>query len=245
MKRRLWILLLMVPLVGYLATSFVVLKSRPEGEVCQGLSIMVADSLEARFVTAAQLQKMLHRAGLNPVGMILDSISCKSVEEQVLKNPFVQDAECYKSPSGRLCLLVNQRIPLLRVMDVRGGDYYVDRSGQFMPASGAGGAHVILVTGHVTDNLPEGFLYELGQFLLEDSFWKAQIQQVYVTASGDVELVPLVGSHIICLGKPHKLEEKLEKVKTFYAKVLSRIGWDKYSRIDVRFDNQIICGKND
>ena len=40
-------------------------------------------------------------------------------------------------------------------------------------------------------------------------------------------------------------ERKQEIIETamrlFYEKALNRVGWNKYSRINVEFDNQIIC----
>ena len=52
-----------------------------------------------------------------------------------------------------------------------------------------------------------------------------------------------MGNHLIYLGKLNHFESKLERVKVFYEKALNRVGWNKYSRINVEFDNQIICTK--
>ncbi|MFA6820046.1 MAG: cell division protein FtsQ, partial [Bacteroidaceae bacterium] len=34
-------------------------------------------------------------------------------------------------------------------------------------------------------------------------------------------------------------------LKVFYQKVLCKVGWNKYNRIDVEFGNQIVCTKNE
>jgi cell division protein FtsQ len=67
------------------------------------------------------------------------------------------------------------------------------------------------------------------------------VEQINVTDEGDLELVPRVGDHILFLGKPVRIEEKLNRIRTFYTKGLSRVGWNKYSRISVEFENQVIC----
>ena len=59
----------------------------------------------------------------------------------------------------------------------------------------------------------------------------------------NIELVPRVGDHVIYLGKLDDFEQKLKRVKVFYEKGLNKVGWNKYSRISVEFDNQIICTK--
>ena len=58
-----------------------------------------------------------------------------------------------------------------------------------------------------------------------------------------MELVPRVGNHIIALGPPTKLEEKLTRMKEFYTEGLNKVGWNKYSRISLKYDNQIVCKK--
>ena len=88
-------------------------------------------------------------------------------------------------------------------------------------------------------------LYELGLFLKEHPFWDAQIQQINVTAAKDLELVPRVGEHIIFIGKPGNYEKKFDRLKTFYKKGLNQVGWNKYSRISLEFENQIICTKKE
>ena len=70
-------------------------------------------------------------------------------------------------------------------------------------------------------------------------------EQINVTQAKELELVPRVGEHIIFLGKPGNYEEKFEKLKTFYEKGLNQVGWNKYSRISLEFNNQIICTKKE
>ena len=37
------------------------------------------------------------------------------------------------------------------------------------------------------------------------------------------------------------IKKKLDRTEKFYRYGLSKVGWNKYSYIDVEFDNQIIC----
>ena len=39
------------------------------------------------------------------------------------------------------------------------------------------------------------------------------------------------------------MDKKLYRIQKFYRYALSQKGWNKYSYIDVEFDNQIICKK--
>ena len=65
------------------------------------------------------------------------------------------------------------------------------------------------------------------------------------TTSGEIalRLVPRSGDFIIEFGTLEEREAKLAKLQRFYDKGLSRIGWEHYKTIDVRYDKQVICTK--
>jgi len=83
----------------------------------------------------------------------------------------------------------------------------------------------------------------VGIKLLNDPFWHNQVEQLNVLHDGSVELVPRVGDHVVYLGQPTHLEEKLARLVKFYRYGLSKAGWNKYAYINMEFSNQIICKK--
>ncbi|MDO5446276.1 MAG: hypothetical protein Q4F34_00670 [Prevotellaceae bacterium] len=83
----------------------------------------------------------------------------------------------------------------------------------------------------------------MGYTLIKDNFWKDEIEQINVLQTGAVELVPRTGSHIIYLGDPVSIDKKMERLYKFYKYGLNKIGWNKYSYINIEFSNQIICTK--
>ena len=78
-----------------------------------------------------------------------------------------------------------------------------------------------------------------------DSFWRAEVVQFVAdttsTGSISMRLVPRSGDFIIEFGMLEDRAKKLAKLQEFYDGGLSRIGWDRYSIVDVRYDNQVIC----
>jgi len=78
---------------------------------------------------------------------------------------------------------------------------------------------------------------------MQNKFWQNQIVQINVLADGTMELVPRVGDHIIFIGAPVGVAKKLERMRKFYLYGLNKAGWNKYSYVNVEFDNQIICKK--
>ena len=70
-----------------------------------------------------------------------------------------------------------------------------------------------------------------------------QIEQICVFPNKEVELIPRVGRFRIVLGALDDFEEKLNKLRLFYDQAIPKVGWDKYSVIDLKYKNQIVCTK--
>ena len=90
-----------------------------------------------------------------------------------------------------------------------------------------------------------------------NELWRNQIEQINVLPDRSIELVPRVGNHIVyigrlpeCSSKRNREEDinnfvnkKMDRLEKFYKYGLSQAGWNKYSYINIEFDNQIICKK--
>ena len=103
--------------------------------------------------------------------------------------------------------------------------------------------NLIVATGNITHDYANRVLAPMDNIIMDDDFWRNQIEQVNVLPDSTVEMVPRVGGHTIYIGRPIGVTKKLERLRKFYRYGLSQAGWNKYSRISVEFDNQIICKK--
>ncbi len=121
-------------------------------------------------------------------GLQMHSIDFVDIEEKLEAIPFVQRAEIYTGMQGAVHVDVQQKEPLLRIVNNSAVSYYLDVNGQKMPLSSKFTARVVVATGSVenTDS-SEVFhsLLELCRFIAKDEFWKAQFEQIHVTESGD------------------------------------------------------------
>lgn len=244
MIKKIFIILFLLLLMAYLVVAVTVLNAKPAKQICKGLELVINDSIDYGFITKQEILKMLTSKKLSPIGTEIDLVNTRQIEEELNKNPLIDHVECYRTPSSRIGIEVTQRLPIVRIMANNGENYYVDLKGKIMPLS-TSTANVVIITGSVDRNFATKELYELGQFLQQYPLWQAQIQQINVTPSKELELVPRVGEHIIFLGKPGNYEQKFDRLKTFYKKGLNQVGWNKYSRISLEFDNQIICTKKE
>jgi cell division protein FtsQ len=99
------------------------------------------------------------------------------------------------------------------------------------------------------------YISPLSRTLMDNELWKNQIEQINVLSDRTIELIPRVGNHVVALGQlpvaktKQEINEqvrefvlrKLDHLEKFYKYGLSQAGWNKYSYINLEFDNQIIC----
>lgn len=80
-----------------------------------------------------------------------------------------------------------------------------------------------------------------------EPFWSAEVVQIVAQTmpSGalEIELIPRSGDYTILFGRLENVEEKFEKLLHFYEDGLNKVGWDKYSTINIKYDGQVVCSK--
>ena len=233
-------LILLNVIIGIYLVLAITAFNKPDEHavVCTEVHINIGDSEGRGFLTVEDVKQMLHENHLMPIGQEMNAIHVRPIKEKLESNDMIEEAECYKAQAGRVCINIRQRIPVVRVLTQSGG-YYVDNKGGSLQAKGYA-SNVVVATGCITKDYASKQLVSLANALHADKFWNSQIVQINVLDDGSVELVPRVGDHIIYIGQPTGIERKLDRVAKFYRYGLSKAGWNKYSRINVEFDNQII-----
>ena len=244
MLKKIFVFLFLILISVYLVIAVTVLNGKPVGQTCSGMELVINDSIDYGFISKREVLRLLNSKKLSPIGKNIGDINIRQLEDELKQHPLIGNAECYHTPGNRIGIEITQRIPILRVMAANGEHYYIDEKGKTMPIPNSA-ANVAIATGYIDKSFATKELYELGMFLQKHPLWKAQIQQINVTPGKELELVPQVGDHIIFLGKPGNYENKFDRLKTFYKKGLNEIGWNKYSRISLEFNNQIICTKKE
>lgn len=212
-------------------------------DICTDIHINISKESEEGFLSEKDVRKILGQAKLSLLSQPMKLINTRQIEEVLQGNDLIENAECYKALDGVLCINIKQRIPIVRVMAENGDDYYVDSHHEVMPHSNYT-CDLLIATGHISKHYASKVLAPLAATILKDNFWRNQVEQINILEDHSVELVPRVGEHIVYLGQPTKVATKLERLRKFYRYGLNEAGWNRYSRISVEFDNQIICKKN-
>lgn len=210
---------------------------------CTEVEIDIEKESMEGFLNPGEVKKLLTQHKLYPLSQPMSSISPRKMEETLQKSPFVEKAECYKTLSGHVCINIKQRIPVVRIMSDNDDNYYLDNHGNIMPEAGYA-TDILIATGHISKKYAQNVLSKIANHIVSNTFWKNQTVQLNVLTNGTLEMVPRVGDHIVFLGSPTNIDNKLERLRKFYIYGLNKAGWNKYSYINVEFNNQIICKKN-
>ena len=219
-------LLLLFLSLAYLVFVTVRYSRAEDTRACTALQIDILDSAQATFISKGGIEKML----ISPI----------KIEHAIESDSFIRRAICSITPGCRVRLAVIQRIPLLRVMADDGEDYYIDDAGTRMEAIGYE-ADLPVVTGTVTPAFARKKLKALGIFLRNDTFWDGQVEQIVVKPNGEVDLIMRIGDHIVHFGRIENIPIKFRNLYAFYTDIMPKVGWYKYSEINVAYDGRIIC----
>ncbi|MBQ2121053.1 MAG: cell division protein, partial [Bacteroidaceae bacterium] len=128
-------LFLLLAAVVYWGYTFIHSPKVENDVVCSKVELSYADSVTDGFIDKAEVEKMLKKENLHPVGKKLDSIKGKAIVACLLKSKYIKIASCYKTPQGVVNIEIAQRKPILRVMPNDGEDYYIDAEGTQLSTS--------------------------------------------------------------------------------------------------------------
>lgn len=227
---------------------------RQDNKQVRAVHIQLKQPAGQRFLTERDVRSFLTRQGNDPlVGKAYEEINFTQLEKRLMQNGLVSHAEVGRDLAGNLLVEVQEPRPLARLVGTSSYEgytlagRYVSESGRFFPTSMNYTARVPLLSGNyflqnrslsATRNKP---LLTLLQKIDGDSFFKALIAEIKVDENGYVTLWPQIGQQQIELGSPVNLDAKFKKIKLFYTDVIPLKGWNYYHRVNVQYQNQLVC----
>ncbi len=226
--------------------------------LCKSVEVEFLSKGNKNFIAKEDILAIVKKEYKNIVKIPVNKIDITLLESKIENHPSVKKANVYKKIDGVLYIEVKQRIPLVRIINKKGKNFYIDEEGSLMPVSERNTARVIVASGNIEDNFSGEAstiyndslnfkylknIFYLSRYLSRDKFLSAQIEQIYITEKGEYELVPRVGQHIVLLGSIIDYKNKIRQLKYFYLNVLNRQGWNKYKYINLKFNKQIVCTK--
>lgn len=218
---------------------------------CKELNITIESQNDHRLLEKGDIRALAAPStSESPIGKTYKNINLKKIEERVLSNKLVKACQVHRSLSGDLLIDVEEYKPIARIVSALSDgliDSYVAENGDLIGTSKSYTPRVLLLSGKYFEGdekikkVKSKPLLDLIEAINEDEFWKAQITQLIIEKDGGITLVPEVGKHVIEFGMALEIEAKFRKLKIFYKKILATKGWNAYSKVSVKYKNQIVC----
>lgn len=197
------------------------------------------------FIDEKNVMDFIRKA--NPSRKIGD-IDIPALEKEINNFPSVDSANVYLNLNGALNVDIMQRVPAFRLN--RGGEnFYVDRKGNEFPLSRIYSHPTMLVQGNVkrSEYLQ---VAELVEKIETDDFSRKYFIGI-AKEGADYNLLTSDGYYRVEIGTLDNIDLKVKGFRTFVEKFLVFQEPEKYSRVSVKYDNQIVTtlnpgyGKND
>jgi len=222
-------------------------------KVCKQIKINIETQSKDLFLDANGIRKML---GVEEkyLGQPIYTVELNELEQFLIQNSYVDSAEAYFQSDGVLNINISLRKPIARILNNDGRSFYIDQKMRPMPISNHYTARTVLVRGDFKDWDSTGLtnwynspliqdLLPMINYIHQDSFWNAQLSEIVIDEHKELIVYPTIGKLKIEFGTPHYYEQKFNHLFQFYSQILNRVGWDYYSKISLRFRNQLVAEK--
>lgn len=210
------------------------------------------------FLDEADILRLLKVATKGKIkGQPKSAFNLQQMEELLEGNQWVKDAQLYFDSRDVLHVSVTEREPVARIFTAAGKSFYLDEHAQMMGLSDRLSVRLPVFTGFPDkkmltnkDSLLMKDIVTTAQYINGNPFWSSQVAQINLDLScgadcREMEMVPLIGNHVVKLGNGENIDKKFDRLFVFYKQVLSKTGFDKYKTIDVRFDGQVVGAKSE
>ena len=251
-KRVLFVAMWMVIGTGML-TLLIAAIGRQNRNTCKDVEITLhAAENKDLFLDEADITKLLKAATHGKIkGQVKERFDLRQIERLLENNVWVKQAQVWFDNRDVLRVTVTERDPIARIFTPAGQSFYLDETGQVMPLSPKVSVRLPVFTGfpekHRWNNNDSALVRDIrgmATYISGHPFWQSQVAQVDVRFCGpacwEMDLVPVVGNHVVRFGNAQDLDQKFNRLYTFYKQVLSKTGFDHYQTVDVRFNGQVL-----
>lgn len=229
--------------------AIVFAESKHVDRTCQGIEIKI-DKGAQNLIQKEALLALLNTNTSKPIlSAPLQSLDIRGIENTMKTHSFVREGIAYKNWRGILKIIILSRRPIARVFYPSQKSQYIDEGGTFLPLSDQHTARVLLTevakwtegSKNLQAHTDGTALLALLSYINQDPFWRAQIAYLQVNKEGKITMTTQVSKQRIEFGRPEDIEKKFAKLKLFYKQIVPYKGWNTYKRVNLEFEDQIVC----
>lgn len=224
--------------------------TKKNNEVVSRIDIHIEGVQNHYFINKNDVMRMLQKVhGKELEKAIVGTLDLVTMERTLQKNQWIKRAVIFFDNNNVLQIKITEREPVARIFTISGESFYIDSSLKRLPLSDKFSVRIPVFTNFPTNNkvwssndsLLGNEIKLLGEYIGNDPFWMAQVDQVDITPSRTFELIPKLGNQVIRFGSVENYKEKFNKLFAFYKQVQTRTGWNRYSVLDIQYKDQVVA----
>ena len=162
--------------LSFAALFVVVLTSAIQKQnqlTCKNLEVKIDYDSGLAFLTENEIKDRINfLSGEDIVGKQLAHIDFRTLEKELKKNPFIDNAEIFVDQQQNIKVAIVQKRPILRILNSDGVGYYISEKNERIPLCDKFTSHVIIALGNVEmhqnakrDSTVQADLYKVIQFV--------------------------------------------------------------------------------
>lgn len=204
-------------------------------------SMVVFVGEDAVFVKPETVNKLLIENKRDASSIRKDELDLNKIEKTLDAQEMIEKSDVFVSIDGVLKAVVKQKIPIARIIEGE-NSFYIDYKGGIMPLSDNFAARVPLVSGTINKKNNDD-LATLFRTIYDDAFLKKNIIAIQIMPNGSLKMFNRNYDYFIDFGRIINVERKFKNYKAFFQKAVLDSSLYKYSKIDLRFTEQVVCTK--
>ena len=168
------------------------------------------------------------------------SVHLKALEFELNKIELVRKSDVFIDVNGTMIIDIEQRKPIARFIDNKS---YLDEDGLVMPKSKYYSARVPVIKGYANTQDQLDLIYKLTNYIKDDKFLSQSATEILIDSNSNFSIKLRDYRFKILIGQLNNLDLKIKNFKAFYINASANKILNKYSVINLQFDNQVVCVK--
>lgn len=249
LNKRQWMVTMLVIMIIIVVFAWSKFNFVGKNRLISDFDIQLDADSTAQFLSTDEVKDYIQSKTGRIIGLPASAVSLTKIEIELNKLPFIQKATVYVAFDGKLKVQIQERRPIIEIINRNGEIFYLDSFGYQIPDKVNVQPDVIVANGEINIKRTEGKistlpiaveLLTMAKYIRNHPFWDQQFEQCYVDKYKGLILIPRVGKHSIVLDNTLEMHKKLENLRLFYKKGLQTVGWNTYREIDISVPNQVI-----
>jgi len=169
------------------------------------------------------------------------SVHVKALEFELNKIELVRKSDVFVDVNGTMVVNIQQRKPIARFLNNK---FYLDEDGLVMPKSKYYSARVPVIKGYTKTQDQLDLIYKISSYIKNDKFLSQSATEILIDSNSNFSIKLRGFRFKILIGQLNNLDLKIKNFKAFYINASTNQLLNKYSVINLQFDNQVVCVKN-